>query len=574
VNKQQIISIIDEIGTLLELKGENPFKVRAYHNAARSLETSSQDIATLISTHELENLPGIGQAMTEKITELFNTGKLKFYSDLKKEIPQGLLEMIQLPGLGPKKAKHLYEELGIKSIGELEYACHENRLLTLKGFGEKSQKKILEGIQFHKKNESLFLFSKAYREANAVLEILKKNKHVQQISVAGSLRRCKEVVKDIDFVAASDDPKAVMKTFVTLPGLQQAISHGETKSSVVLSNGIQVDLRCVSQKEFPYALHHFTGSKEHNVALRGRAQSMEMKMNEYGLFKGEKLIVCKSEEEIYKHLGLSYIPPEMRENQGEIQAAEKNKIPQLLTAKDIKGIFHNHTTYSDGKASLEEMVKAAQGLGLEYIGISDHSQSAFYAHGLKNADIEKQHKEIEAFNKKLKNFKIFKGIESDILADGSLDYDEKTLKKFDFVIASIHSRFKMTEKEMTERIIKALQNPFTTMLGHMTGRLLLSREPYQLDVKKIIDTAVKHKKIIELNANPYRLDIDWRHLHYAKEKGLKISINPDAHNVKGVADFEYGVGIARKGWMEKGNVINTMGLRDMEKYLRNSTRES
>lgn len=568
MDKKEIIEILEEIGTLLELKGENPFKCRAYHNAARVLDATPEDIGELIKKKKLEQLKGIGEGLRSKITELYKKGKLKYYTDLRKSIPQGLVEMIQLPGLGPKKAKHLYDELGLKSVGELEYACQENRLIKLEGFGEKSQDNILKAIQFFRKSQNRFLFNDALDEAQSVLEVLKKDKkNVSQISVAGSVRRRKEIVKDIDFVVTTKNPKVVMKKFVSLPGIKKVIAHGETKSSVILETGIQADLRCVTEKEYPFTLHHFTGSKEHNIAMRSRAQSMGIKMNEYGLFKGKKLLACKNEEEIFKRLGLSFIPPELRENQGEIEAAEKNRLPRLIDWGDLRGTFHCHSLYSDGAASVEAMAKQAKKLGLEYIGMADHSQSAFYANGIKPADIKRQHKEIDQLNKKFKNFRIFKGVESDILADGSLDYDKKVLESFDFVVASIHSRFKMKEKEMTNRIVKALKNPYTTMLGHMTGRLLLSRGPYALDIKKIIDTAVEYNKIIEINSHPYRLDIDWRHLHYAKKKGLKVSINPDAHREEGIEDINYGIGIARKGWLEKKDVINTMGLKEMEEFL-------
>lgn len=572
MDKKHIAEILAEIGTLLELKGENPFKCRAYHNAARALDGLSEDIGDLIKQKKLGDVKGIGEGLRLKIEELHEKGALKYYEDLKKSVPEGLLQMIRLPGLGPRRAKTIYDKLGVKSVGELEYACKENRLLKLEGFGEKSQDKILHAIQFYRRSQNRFLFSSAWAEAQQIAaELQKDKKNVGRIEIAGSLRRRKEIIKDIDLVVATKNPSAVMKKFVSLPGLKNVVAHGPTKSSVVLSSGIQADLRCVSASEFPFTLHHFTGSREHNIALRSRAQSMGLKMNEYGLFKGKKSLPCKSEEEIFKALGLACIPPELRENQGEIEAAEKNKLPHLIDWGDLKGTFHNHSTYSDGVNTVEAMAAQAQKLGLEYMGLSDHSQSAFYAHGMKPADIKRQHREIDALNKRYKNFRIFKGVESDILADGSLDYPEDILKNFDFVIASIHSRFQMDEKEMTGRIIKALKNPYTTMLGHMTGRLLLSREPYRLDVKRIIDTAAANNKIIELNANPYRLDIDWRHLHYAKSAGLKISINPDAHRVEGIADIACGIGIARKGWIEKTDVINTLPLKEMERFLAKAT---
>lgn len=567
MDKAGLISLFEKIASLLELKGENPFKIRAYQNAARALETETADLNELIQANKLQEIAGIGKAIAEKILEFQATGKLAYYEELKESVPQALFELTQIPGLGPKKAKKIYEALGVQSVGELEYACQENRLLKLPGFGKKTQDNILKSIQFYRKNQNQFLYADAIREANAVLAVLKKDKAIQEISIAGSLRRRKEIVRDMDFVVATDKPGSVMKKFVSLPGIQSVLAEGETKSSVILASGIQADLRCVQPAEYPFALHHFTGSKEHNVKLRGLAQEKGLKINEYGIFKGEKLIACKSEAEIYQALGLHFVPPELREDRGEIERAAQSEFPEMIALSDLKGTFHAHTTYSDGSASVAEMALAAQKMGLNYLGISDHSQTAVYAHGLKADDIKRQHAEIDAFNRENPDFRIFKGIESDILADGSLDYESKILEQFDFVIASVHSRFKMNEAEMTERIAKALQNPYTTILGHMTGRLLLSRDPYAIDAKKIIDTAVKYNKVIELNCNPYRLDMDWRHLEYARDAGLKIAINPDAHKPGGIADLEYGIGIARKGGITKGDVINTLDKGEMEKFL-------
>ena len=567
MNKQELAELLEEISVLLELKGENPFKSRAYSNAARVIALLETDLEEAVKTGQLRKMKGIGEALFDKIREAVTTGKLAYYEELKASVPAGLWEIIRIPGLGPKRARVIYAKLGVATIGELEYACQENRLLDLEGFGARMQNKILEGIQFMKRHRGQFLYPAAYQEACAVYENLKKHPAVQRIEIAGSLRRKKETIKDIDIVVSAKKGDAVMEAFTSLPWVEEITARGETKSSIRLRSGIQADLRVVSDKEFPYALHHFTGSKEHNIAMRGRAQRMGIKINEYGLFHRDKLIPCKSESEIFEKLGLSYIPPELREDMGEIQAAEDRTLPQLVEEDDIRGIFHTHTTYSDGNATLEEMVRAAQAAGYEYIGISDHSQSAQYAHGLEVERVRKQQNEIKNLQKKFSDIVIFKGIECDILPDGALDYSDDILATFDFVIASIHSKFKMTEHDMTQRVLKAIRNPYVTMLGHPTGRLLLSREAYPINLEKVIDVARERGVIMELNAHPYRLDLDWRVGLYAKGKGVPVSINPDAHSTEGIGDVTYGVGIARKAWLTKDEVLNTKSAGQIKKLL-------
>jgi DNA polymerase (family 10) len=567
MTKQEVSEILDEIGTLLELKGENPFKSRAYANASRTIAALEMDLGEAVRTGALKEVKGIGEALFEKITELVTTGKLAYYEELKAAVPAGLLEMIRIPGLGPKRARLIHEQLGISTIGELEYACNENRLLKLEGFGPRMQEKILQGIQYVRKQKGQFHYPVAAGEAEKLYEALKGLKSIKRITVAGSLRRRKEVVKDIDLLVSAERSEPVMEAFIAFPEVEEVVAKGETKSSIRLKSGINADLRVVSDAEFPYALHHFTGSKEHNIAMRGRAQRLGFKMNEYGLFQGEKLVPCKSEEEIFSKLGLAYIPPELREDMGEIAAAESRKLPKLVEEKDIKGIFHNHTVYSDGSATLEEMISAARAAGYEYIGISDHSQSAKYAHGLEIERVYEQQKAIDALQKKHKDITIFKGTECDILPDGTLDYPDDVLASFDFVVASIHSKFKMTEAEMTKRIVKAIQNPYVTILGHPTGRLLLTREAYPLDMRAIIKAASDYGVAIELNANPMRLDLDWRLGPVAVEAGVPVSINPDAHSVEGIRDVPYGVGIARKGWLTRESVFNTKSAAEMKKVL-------
>ncbi len=567
VTKETVIQILEEIAILLELTGENPFKSRAYQNAARNLEKIDTDFNELVEQNKLSEIEGIGEAISKKLTELIKTGKLEYYEKLKASVPPGHLEMLKIPGLGPKKIHALHEQLGIKNVGELEYACLENRLVDLKGFGKKTQDNILAGIAKLKVYKKRRLYAEVAAEAQILLDYLKKHESVLSISIAGSLRRGNETIKDIDILAASGNPEKLAKHFAAYSQVETVTASGDTKVSVVLRSGINADLRIVTPGEYPYALHHFTGSKEHNTAMRGRAKDMGLKMNEYGLFRGEKNIKCKNEEELFTALKVQFIEPELRENMGEIQAAEKNELPKLVEEKDVRGIFHVHTNFSDGGETLENMAQAAKKMGLAYIGISDHSRSAAYAGGLKVDDIKKQHELIDKLNEKYRPFYIFKGIESDILPDGSLDYDEKTLKLFDFVIAAVHSNFNMSAQEMTARIKNALQNEYTTMLAHPTGRLLLSREPYALNMEEIIGTAAKSGKAIELNANAHRLDLDWRHCIYAKRKGVKISINPDAHQISGLLDIGFGIKIARKGWLAKEDCLNCMDLEDIKVYL-------
>ncbi|MFO1463236.1 MAG: DNA polymerase/3'-5' exonuclease PolX [bacterium] len=569
MDKREIIAALEEIGELLEIQGENPFKVRAYQNAARILEGLAQEPSDLVAGGKLGEIKGIGAGLSEKITEMVKKGKSSYLQELRRSIPPGVLELLKVPGLGPKKAKALYEKLEVHNLGELEYACHENRLLDLPGFGAKTQENILKGIELLKKSSGRFHSDVAYQQASQLLQFLKQDPKVLRAEVAGSLRRCKETIGDIDILASlKGDAAALMKRFTQHPQVEDVLAQGETKSSVRLKSGIQVDLRVVDDREFPAALLYFTGSKEHNTALRGIAKDKGLKLNEYGLFRGEKPLPCKDEAELYQALGLHYIPPEAREGLGEIEFAAKQAFPRLVEAKDLRGIFHVHSDWSDGSASLLAMAQEAERLGFEYLGLSDHSQTAVYAGGLKAADLKAQAKEIAAAQKKLKKLKILQGTESDILADGALDYPKKTLDELAFVIASVHTRFKMDKAEMTRRLVKAISDPHTRFLGHISGRLLLAREAYPFDAEAVFAAAAKHRVAIEINANPHRLDLDWRFLRQAKAAGVKFSINPDAHSLSGLSDTFYGVGIARKGWLTKEDVLNTRPLEEIQAYWR------
>lgn len=569
MEKGAVPRILEEIALLLELKGENPFKSRAYYNAARTVELLGEEqLHALVLEDKLKEVKGIGSALNDKLKELVLTGSLKYYEELRESVPAGLRDLLAVPGLGPRKARALYDALGIDSLAELEYACKENRLVNLKGFGPKTQENILKGIEYLRRFQGRYYYREARKLAGALLDEIKNFPALGEVSLAGSIRRCREIVKDIDLVASADNPEELTGCFAGLPQVAEVVARGGTKATVRLHEGILADLRVVRGEEFPCALHHFTGSKEHNTALRHRAKTMGLKINEYGVFKGEAAVSCRDEEELFQALNLAYIPPELRENFGEIEAAEKGTLPLLVEEKDIKGIFHVHTVYSDGENTLEEIVRFCREAGFEYVGISDHSRSAYYARGLSEEDLLRQLEEIEALKKRYPDMAIFSGVESDIRADGSLDYADEILQRLDFVIASVHSGFKMPLEKMTERVVRALSHPLVTMLGHPTGRLLLGREGYPLNLDKVLQTALEHNVIVELNASPARLDLDWRHLKSAKEMGLLISINPDAHRLKEFADVYLGVGAARKGWLEKEDVFNTRPRREVEAYLR------
>lgn len=577
MDKKQIASLLDEMGTLYELKGENPFKCRAFHNAARVLETLADGLDELVSGGGIRNVKGIGEHLSKLITEMVQTGKCTEYEQLRSSLPEGLLTMLRIPGLGPKRTRILYEKLKIKTIDELKKACAAHKIAGLKGFGEKTEENILQGIELLQKSSDRHLYPNARTAAEAILDTLRKLPGVGRSELAGSLRRKKETIGDVDIlVSASDkDRLRIVSSFVSHPDVERVVARGETKASVTLKAGINCDLRVVSEREFPFALNYFTGSKEHNVEMRTRAKSFGLSLNEYGFTSaGERrrsrkaLPRCNDEAGIYSALGLDFIPPELREGMGEIDAALEGKLPDLIDEGDIRGTFHCHTTYSDGLSTLEAMAGAARALGWKYLGIADHSKSAAYAGGLSAEKVKAQLKEIDAYNERSKGFRLFKGTEVDILVDGSLDYDDKLLSSFDYVVASIHSKFKMSEAEATARMIRAIKNKYVTLVGHPTGRLLLSREPYPINMTEVINAASDHGKGIEINAHPMRLDLDWRLVRYAKEKKVPLYINPDAHEVAGLRDVYLGVGIARKGWLEARDVVNTWPLRRVETLLK------
>lgn len=565
MDRKEISDILDECGTLLELKGENPFRANAYHNASRAIQQLEGNVAEMLADGSLAKIKGLGQTMIEKIEEMLSTGKLSFYDKLRGEIPPGLVDMLRLSGFGPKRIKQVYADLGIDSIELLKAACEDGRIAGLKGFGQKSATKLLESIQFLETSGQRLMLPIALQLAERLRDALAKQAGVKRIEICGSLRRRKETIGDIDLLVASDDAAPIMKIFVEHPDIMQVIGHGPTKSSVLLKNGINADLRVVTDEQFPFALHYFTGSKEHNVAMRARAQEFGLKLNEYELAGPKGSVKCKEESDIFKALGLDYIPPELREDTGEIDAALVHRLPALLELGDITGFFHCHTNASDGVDTLEEMVSDCRKRGYKYLGIADHSKSAFYANGLSVERIRQQHEQIDKLNKKHKDFRIFKGIESDILADGSLDYDDDVLATFDYVVASIHQPMNMSEKQMTERVIRAIRHPLCTMLGHPTGRLLLRRDPFPIDMEAVLKEAALCGTMIEINSSPYRLDLDWIFCKRAKALGVTLVINPDAHSTHDYDNIPCGVATARRGWLTKENVFNTLGVKEIVK---------
>lgn len=576
MDKEQVAAVLDEIGTLLEIQGENAFRCNAYHNAARAVEQLDGSLEDAIANNTLGQVRGIGETLREKITTLVTTGRLPFYEDLRKKTPPGLFQMLRIQGLGPKKVKALYDELGIDDLDKLKAACESGEVAKLRGFGAKTQEKILEGIEFVSQTGQRVRLDQALRLAERVVEQLRDCPGIVRMEVCGSLRRRRETIKDIDLLISSDRPGPIMERFVTLPEVIQVTGHGDTKSSVVLgltTHGrkvlINADLRIVRDEQFPLALHHFSGSKEHNVSMRTRAQArFGIKLNEYAMLGPDGPIPVKDEREFFRALKLDYIPPELREDTGEIDAAEKHELPDLIEADDLRGTFHCHTDWSDGNATLEEMALAAKALGLKYLGIGDHSQSLTVANGLTPERVRRQQAEIDRLNERLTGIRLFKGTECDILADSRLDFDDELLATFDYVVASVHSRFNMTEEEMTERMVRAVSNPYVTMLGHATGRLLLSRDSYRVDLETVLRAAAKHGTLVEINAQPSRLDLDWLHCKRAKALGVQLVINPDAHSTGELELLRYGVDVARRGWLEKKDVFNTKTLAQVSKALR------
>ena len=623
VEKSALVETLEKIATLLELKAENPFKIRAYTNAARSLETWGGNVGDLADPATLEKIPGIGKGIATVILELLETGASKFFNELRAEYPADILELFTLPGLGAKKIKALHEKLAVSSIAGLQAACEADRVAQLPGFGKTTQEKICRAIADRTKHAGSFTLGSIASEAETLQDYLRGLDDALHVCIAGSYRRRKEIARDLDFVVATSAPEAITRAFVAHPLVESVLLQGATKTSVRLRSRIQCDLRVVTSAEYPFALNYFTGSKEHNVVVRNRALQRGWTLNEYRLAAvsmsdsaqgdggtgilpvgkrgvppggsqpagkmpagptgetpvlparrpravkraAEPIPAIHDETELYRSLGLDYIPPELRENCGEFEAAAAGRLPRLIEKENLRGTFHCHTTASDGRNSLEEMAEAAEALGLQYLGIADHSRSSIQARGLDEARLRAQLGAIRGLNGERKNFRIFAGVECDILRDGSLDFPDEILAQLDYVVASIHSAFTISETEMTERIIRAISNPYVTMLAHPTGRLLLRRDAYAVNIPAVIDAAAETGTWIEINAAPKRLDLDWRWWPLAKEKGVKCVINPDAHAVDRLQELWFGIGVARKGWLTKADVVNCLPLGQIEAEL-------
>lgn len=569
MDRRQVARALEEIAAMLELAGENPFKVRAYERGAQAVLGFQGDLEEAVRSRELLKVEGIGAAIFAHVETLVKTGALPYHDELSARFPASLRECLRVPGMGARKAKVLYETLGIDSLEALERACREGRLAAVKGFGPRTAEKVLKGIALIRASSGLHRYHRARRRAEETLRALSATELASSIEVAGSLRRKKEIIRDIDLVAASRQADALGAAFRRLPGVADVTAEGPTKTSVRFADGLAADLRVVAAEDFPAALLYFTGSQEHNTLLRGLAKRKNLKLNEYGLFRSEasEKLPGESEAAIYAALGLAYIEPELREGWGEIEAAERGELPTLVEEDDIAGLIHIHTTESDGRDTLEAMVAASRDAGYGYAAITDHSKTAAYAGGLDEARMLRQREEIRALKPRFPGFRIFHGTEADILSDGSIDYGDDFLEGFDLVVASVHSRFGLPEEEQTRRLIRAVRNPRVSVLGHPSGRLLLSREPLAADWDAVLDAAAESGCAVEVNCNPERLDLDWRYCRRAVERGILLSIDPDAHSVAELGLLPLGIGIARKGWVTREATLNAKSAEELAEWL-------
>lgn len=565
VHNAEISAAFDEIADLLEIRGDNPFRIRAYRNAARLVGDHGRELRELVEAGEdLTTIPGIGKDLAAKIAEICGTGRLSFLDELRASLPAGITDLLRLPGLGPKRVKVLSEDLKIHTIEALEQAAKAGKIREIKGFGEKTEASLLKAIQSRADQGRRFRRAAIAATVESLVGVLRAVPGVERVEVAGSYRRARETVGDVDLLVVAVPSDAAMQAFVGYDEVQQVLAMGDTKSSVVLRNGLQADLRVVPAESFGAALQYFTGSKEHNVAVRKRAQQLGLKVNEYGVLRGEESVAGASEKDVYAALGLAWIPPEMRENRGEVERAEAHTLPRLLELGDIRGDLHNHSTWSDGAATIEQMAEAARAKGYEYVAITDHSKRLTVANGLDAARLRAQRKEIDAARKAVKGIGILHGVEVDILEDGTLDLDDGILGELDLVVASVHHKFNLSREEQTKRVLRAMDNPLVTFVAHPTGRLVLERDPYEIDVPALIAHAKATGCFLELNANPWRLDLNDVYCQMARDAGVLIAINSDGHSAQDLDFMRYGVGQARRGWLGPEHVLNTLGRKDLQ----------
>ncbi len=566
MKNKELADLFEKMADILEFKGENPFKISAYRKASRILGDLTQDIEEITESGRLKDVPGIGEGMAQKIVEYLRTGKISKYEEIKKGISDELIAMMEIPGMGPKTLSMIHKERGIDSLSKLEKAIEDGSLIGLPGIGEKKVDNIKRGIQLLKQSKGRMNLGIAFPVARRIVEALREKTGFEKIQWAGSLRRMKENIGDIDILATGPNQEKIIHVFTHLPEVREILASGETKASVIVEGGVQIDLRVVDEDSYGAALQYFTGSKAHNIHLRGIAKAKGIKINEYGVFKGEKKIGGRDEEDVYKALGMVWIEPELREDRGEVEAAQANSLPKLVKESEIKGDLHVHSKWSDGSSSIEEIAKMAQKRGYQYVAICDHSKSLKITHGLDETRLLRQIEEIDRLNEKLKGLQILKGTEVDILSDGRLDLSDNVLKRLDFVVAAIHSGFKQDKAKMTKRIVKALENPYVHFLAHPSGRLLGSRDPYEVDMDEIMEAAKRYGKALEINAYFERLDLDDLHCRKAKEMGIKVAIGTDAHHLDQLWMMSLGVAVARRGWLETKDILNTLSLKEILRW--------
>ncbi len=571
VLNQDVALRFAELADFLEIDAANPFRIRAYRNAARTIGDLGEEVSDIVDRgDDLTSVEGIGKDLAAKIEEVLRSGTLHALQEVQKRIPPSLGELLQLPGLGPKRVKVFYENLGIQSLDDLELAAREGRLRELPGMGKKTEEKLLGAIASRRDASKRFSRVGIMGVARALMKYLEECGLAGRMAFAGSYRRGRETVGDLDILAVSEDSGELMEVFVAYEDVNEVIAQGATKSSVVLRSGLQVDLRVIEESSYGAALHYFTGSQAHNIALRRRAQARGLKVNEYGVFEGDHAVAGKSEADVFAAVGLEEIPPELREGRGELEAAENNGLPELLDRAEIRGDLHSHSSASDGRHSIEEMALAAKEMGYQYLGVTDHSKRLTIANGLDESRLSRQMDEIDELNSSHPGIHVFKSIEVDILDDGSLDLPDGVLRRLDYVIGSVHSRFNLSRDQQTDRVLRAMDNDYFTILGHPTGRLLLSRDAFDIDMSRVIKHARQRGCFLELNANPQRLDLHDVHCRMAREMGVLIAINTDAHRARDFSHMEYGVGQARRGWLGKGDVLNTRSLSQLRKLFRST----